>query len=1353
MKTVLRGAFTAALLLVGMFVGPQAAWAQNFGFPATTGFTTSDVCNHSGTPASTCQVLTDGSPFQPTVVSGGVLRLTSANLNQHGAAWYYQPQQLSTGFTTAFQFRISNTNLCLFCSFPADGMALVIQNDPAGTGAIGYTGNGQNMAYGNNDVSTASGPGNAITNSLAIELDTYQNTNFSDPNGNHIAVQSCGPNNASTLTPNSADHDYVCPDGNLAKIALQSLPAGLSLSDGNAHTITVNYLPPGTCTSGCNNLSVYMDSTLILQATLNITTQLNLTSNGGAYIGFTAATGSHVENNDVLSWSFSSLPLAPITITQPLQPTQTNFNYTPTLSAVSDYSQSGLGSGAFTGVFQQGTVQSITDNGPGSQFYNLVQNTPFQGTTCQHQDTGSGNYACVITTDLCTTSSSSTPSGANCPQTGTNSPINVSNTYNLDPSQKPIIAPGYIMGTDNALTCENQDNVCKNLTNIFVSISGDLATSNGHTNSFNSTLIPILGVVQPTTSPTTNPPLNQGWTNASVTLTLNSTDVVPSNNTGALFPLPAVTGINYSATGANLPSPASGTITGQTGSITIPNTAQGATVVTFYATDAAGTIESTTTNNNGTVSSANPTFTIQVDTIPPTVSCTPPAPVWQANDVTVPCSASDNAGGSGLVGPPSFNLLTAVPAGAETSSATIAAVTVQDVAGNTSAPQGPFGPFEVDKKPPVINGPTISPSSPTFGQTITASYSCTDGGSGVVLCGPTGSANIPATANTGTLTLTAPGSVGSHTITINAQDAVGNQSAPSVLNYSVGQATPTITWTAPPAITYGTALGATQLDATASVAGAFAYSPATGTVLGAGPQTLSVTFTPTDTTDYTTATATAPLVVTQATPTITWATPAAIPYGTALGATQLNAAASVPGTFAYNPAAPTVLTAGSHTLSVTFTPTDATDYTTATANVTLVVNQVTPTITWATPAAITYGTALSAAQLNATASVPGTFLYSPAAGTVLTAGTQTLSVAFTPTDTTDYANAAANVSLQVNKAGPTITWATPAAITYGTALSVAQLNATASVPGTFLYSPAAGTVLGAGSQPLSVSFTPTDATDYSTATANVSLQVNKAASTITWATPAAITYGTALSAAQLNATASVPGTLVYSPAAGTVLNAGSQPLSVSFTPTDSTDYSTATANVSLQVNQAAPIINWPTPAPIPYGTALSAIQLDATANVPGAFVYTPGAGTVLAPGNQTLSVSFTPSSLNYTSATAQVMLVVTQPTVSVSPTSINFGTVACDRTATQTVTVSNVGNATVKISGVSIQCGASCDRDDFSFKNYCPASLAAGKSCSIAVTFNADDAGSTRNATLYITDNALGSPQSVTLTGTVGKRK
>src|ERR1019366_7931927 len=62
---------------------------------------------------------------------------------------------------------------------------------------------------------------------------------------------------------------------------------------------------------------------------------------------------------------------------------------------------------------------------------------------------------------------------------------------------------------------------------------------------------------------------------------------------------------------------------------------------------------------------------------------------------------------------------------------------------------------------------------------------------------------------------------------------------------------------------------------------------------------------------------------------------------------------------------------------------------------------------------ITYGTTLSGKQLNATASVPGTFAYSPAAGTTPAAGMDTLSVTFTPTDTADYNTATATVTLAV----------------------------------------------------------------------------------------------------------------------------------------------------------------------------------------------------------------------------------------------------------------------------------------------------------------------------------------------------
>jgi hypothetical protein len=95
----------------------------------------------------------------------------------------------------------------------------------------------------------------------------------------------------------------------------------------------------------------------------------------------------------------------------------------------------------------------------------------------------------------------------------------------------------------------------------------------------------------------------------------------------------------------------------------------------------------------------------------------------------------------------------------------------------------------------------------------------------------------------------------------------------------------------------------------------------------------------------------------------------------------------------------------------------------------------TPTITWAAPAPIVYGTPLSTAQLDATASVPGTFSYSPAAGTVLSVGSHTLSVTFTPTDMTDYTAAMATVTLTVNQAAPAITSASTASGTAGSAFS------------------------------------------------------------------------------------------------------------------------------------------------------------------------------------------------------------------------------------------------------------------------------------------------------------------------------
>jgi hypothetical protein len=269
------------------------------------------------------------------------------------------------------------------------------------------------------------------------------------------------------------------------------------------------------------------------------------------------------------------------------------------------------------------------------------------------------------------------------------------------------------------------------------------------------------------------------------------------------------------------------------------------------------------------------------------------------------------------------------------------------------------------------------------------------------------------------------------------------------------------------------------------------------------------------------------------------------------------------------------------------------------------------TVSWPAPAAITYPTALSGTQLNAIANVAGTFAYSPKTGAVLNAGSQTLTVTFTPTLSQNYTVVTSSVVLQVNQAQPAITWANPAAIAYGTALSGTQLDATASVGGTFSYSPKMGAVLNAGSQTLTATFVPGQSQNYATVTTSVVLQVNAAQSVINWPAPTAITYGTALSTKQLDATVKpvTTGTFVYSPSTGTVVNAGSQNLTVQFTPSSS-NYTSASAGVTLQVNQATQTIKFSTIPNQVYGAGPITLNATASSGLPVSYAVTSGPASV-----------------------------------------------------------------------------------------------------------------------------------------------
>ena len=246
-----------------------------------------------------------------------------------------------------------------------------------------------------------------------------------------------------------------------------------------------------------------------------------------------------------------------------------------------------------------------------------------------------------------------------------------------------------------------------------------------------------------------------------------------------------------------------------------------------------------------------------------------------------------------------------------------------------------------------------------------------------------------------------------------------------------------------------------------------------------------------------------------------------------------------------------------------------------------------PALIWSNPAAITYGTALGSNQLNAASSVPGTFVYSPPAGAAPGAGTNTLTTVFTPKDTTDYTSVTNTVSLVVQPAPLAVTvnstnrlYGQPNPVFTGTINGLTNGdNITAT------YASVATNNSPAGTYPIIPALIDPNnrLTNYLVAVTNGTLTVISNAATITWTNPAPISYGAALGTNQLNASASAGGSFAYSPPSGTVLNSGTNLLSVVFTPSDTNTYSVSTDSVTLVVTRV-PLSITANNASRPYGS-------------------------------------------------------------------------------------------------------------------------------------------------------------------------
>ena len=319
----------------------------------------------------------------------------------------------------------------------------------------------------------------------------------------------------------------------------------------------------------------------------------------------------------------------------------------------------------------------------------------------------------------------------------------------------------------------------------------------------------------------------------------------------------------------------------------------------------------------------------------------------------------------------------------------------------------------------------------------------------------------------------APTDAGSYTVTASINDA--NYTGMKSLDFAIAKATPTITSIpTTSAISYGQSLTSSSLSSgTGSVPGVFAFNTP-NTTPSAGTSNHTVTFTPADTVNYNPVSCTVGVTVNPGvlnSSNIAFTAPANLVYS----GTQKAFTATAPGIstdFAYSyrgidgtsygPTSTPPTNPGNYAVTATVTNPNYT----GSATQSLTITKATPSITWATPASIRDGTALSASQLNATASVAGSFVYSPPSGTTLATGAHALQVSFTPTDTANYNSVSASVSLLVYSPSPSFSLIAPPSLNYdGTAktYAVSQMSRIAAGLAHSLAIKADGTVVAWGS--------------------------------------------------------------------------------------------------------------------------------------------------------------------------------------------------------------------------------------------------------------------------------------------------
>ena len=333
--------------------------------------------------------------------------------------------------------------------------------------------------------------------------------------------------------------------------------------------------------------------------------------------------------------------------------------------------------------------------------------------------------------------------------------------------------------------------------------------------------------------------------------------------------------------------------------------------------------------------------------------------------------------------------------------------------------------------------------------------------------------------------------------------------------------------------------------------------------------------------------------------------------------------------------------------------------------------------------------------------------------------------------------------LTIGKATPAVTWSTPADITYGTALSGTQLNATSGgVAGTFTYTPPSGTVLSAGSaQQLSVTFTPSDSTSYNTpAATTIAINVSTKALTIT-AKNISRAYGDVnpatpgFSAPALVGSDSI-GSVSYTYASTATATAavGSShaitPSNAVFTSGTASNYNiTYTAGTLTIAVGASQSITFNPPTTATYGDPAITLSGTATSGLPVTFTLVSGPATltgntltITGPGTITVRATQGGDSTYSAASDVQKTITVTNASYTVTGSTGGNGSIQC----VTPVTSANTTTCTLTPdTGYRIAAASGCGTGSLSGTVYTTGTISA--SCTVSASFTVQKAGDCDN--------------------------